>query len=884
MKRGSQDAAPKVSRLISRANWKAWLIGGASLFAIYLAARIGNPYIADPAHSRTLSDVAMPLFDPSTRDIFEWIAAALCLGIVLTFPRFRAHWLVQMENKVSTFANHRRRAIVFCALFPVLIRLALLPILGVPEPIIADEFGYLLLANTFASGRLTNPTHPLWRFFEGIYVLQQPTYTSIYPIASAILLAIPEIIGVTPWVGVCLTVALMCGTICWMLQAWVPPKWAFLGGLLAGWRFGIFSPWMNNYWGGATAALGGALLLGALPRIIRRPRVRDALLFGLGLAILAQSRPYEGLLFAIPLIVWLLVWLIRSRDVSARLRLSNVFPLAAAVTLLAAGTAIYNWRVTGNAFRMPYVIHQKIYGTPQRFYWQPAIIDAPGIHRQKDIEDVFHWQLDAHEGRLPQNGEAARLKVFWDFYFQPLLTVPLVFLAFLWRNARLRIALLAGAAVLAGGSLYPFFFPHYAAPLCALTVLLAVLGLRCLRAVRIRAYRAGACASRVLVLLIGLSGLPTMLAGILAPWLVAATDTPRHQVAQYLKTGKHVVLVRYSDRHSFHNGIVFNEANIDKSQTIWARDMGDENKELIQYYPDRQFWLYNPDNAPDQLVPFDRPIISAIANAAGRREDLRIGVSPGGIAVLMGANFVPGLHGTAGSSLLGTLPVHLANVSTEYGEEFAPGSASSATALQGNLAIQFAGRPADVIGVSEFGGHQAITLQIPPDVPAGPVPVSIRAGKWVFDKQVQVLPATPGIFQLRMSDSKLRGIVMRAGGSLVDLEHPAHRGDTLRLFATGLGPVSQQLLFLSWRHPPAHLNGLGVVAADSEPTQQLIVKVADRGARMISAKYATAMKGVVEISFEIPRDTPPGQDVPLSAGVVVEGETIYSNKSSLPIE
>jgi uncharacterized protein (TIGR03437 family) len=674
--------------------------------------------------------------------------------------------------------------------------------------------------------------------------------------------------------------------ICWMLQAWVPPKWAFWGGLLAGWRFGIVSPWINTYWGGAAAALGGVLLLGALPRIMKQQRIRDALLFGLGLAILAQTRPYEGLLFAIPLTTWLFVWLIRSRGVPFRLRLSNViFPLAAAIALLAAGMAIYNWRVTGNPLWMPYVIHQKIYGTPQNFYWQPAIMDAPEIHRQKDLEDVFHWQLDAPEGRLPENGEAARLKLFWGFYLEPLLTVPLFFVPFLWRDSRLRIALLAGVALLAGTSLYPFFFPHYAAPLCGLIFLLAVLGLRCLRAVRIRTYRVGACASRLLVLMIGLSGLATILAAVVTPWSFSASDTPRHQVAEHLPAGEHVVFVRYGNKHRFHDGIVFNDANIDKSPIIWARDLGVENKELIRYYPGRQFWLYNPDDAPNTLTPVtDKPYMSSIAPAGGRRDDLQTGVSPGGIAVLMGGNFAPGLQGTEGSSLLGTLPVHLANISAEDGEEFVPGSASIRTALPSNLTIQFAGHPADVIGVSEFGGREAIALQVPFDVPTGVAPVNLRAGNWASEKKVQVLPATPGVFRLRMSDSKLRGIVMRPDGSLVDLEHPAHRGDTLRLFATGLGPLGQQLLFLSWRNPPAHMNGLGIRTAASEPTELLRVGVAKRATRMISANYATSMTGVVEITFEIPRDTPPGPDVPLWVGVAVGGRPVYSNKTSLPVE
>ena len=59
----------------------------------------------------------------------------------------------------------------------------------------------------------------------------------------------------------------MSGAICWALQGWMPPAWAFLGGLLAMIRLATFSYWVDSYWGGTVAALGGALVIGALPRM-----------------------------------------------------------------------------------------------------------------------------------------------------------------------------------------------------------------------------------------------------------------------------------------------------------------------------------------------------------------------------------------------------------------------------------------------------------------------------------------------------------------------------------------------------------------------------------------------------------------------------------------
>ena len=239
---------------------------------------------------------------------------AICCAVAFCLPRLGSSVFPPVERGFRRLAGRRGLCVLLVALAAFLLRLAILPIQPIPQPYYTDDFGFLFAADTFAHGRVTNPTPTMWTHFETMHIDMHPTYMSMFFPAQGLVLAAGKLLFGHPWFGELLAMALMCAAITWMLQAWLPPSWALLGGLLAIVRLGLFSYWIDTYTGaGAIVALGGALVLGALPRLTRYARIQDGVLLAVGILILANSRPYEGLLLCIPVAAALTYWTMRGR-------------------------------------------------------------------------------------------------------------------------------------------------------------------------------------------------------------------------------------------------------------------------------------------------------------------------------------------------------------------------------------------------------------------------------------------------------------------------------------------------------------------------------------------------------------------------------------------
>ncbi len=536
-------------------------------------------------------------------NLAEYVAQVLVL-VAAYFVR-RSRWILPLPSPRRPW--HAAAAL---AAGTMALRFLLIPWMPVPVPGVHDEFSYLLQGDTFAHGHLTNPTHPMWRFFESMHIFHVPSYQSMYPPMQGLILAVGDLLG-NPWIGVWLACGAMVAALVWMLQAYLPPRWAVLGGFLGALHYGLLSYWMNSYWGGAHAAIGGSLVLGAIGRLRKRPSLVLSLTFGIGLAILANSRPFEGVLFTIGVLITL----------DRRLLRQLVIPVGIVLLAAAIGMGIYFNAVTGSPFRMPYQVNRATYGWPMTQFWLPTPVVEPSIH--KPMRDYYNWEKQAHDQlRSPGalwNEFWLRVRRLWSFFLGPLLTLPLVFFGErAWRYVRTRRLappfLLVVAGVMAGQSATP----HYLAPVAGIFLILAVQGIRLLRARRAQepqSTRIGMfLAQAPLVMLVMIAALRPfailpMGDGAMSWCCVTPGNTKRAEIAAQLarQSGDQLVFVHYNPDHYFHVEWVYNAADIDRAKVVWARQIdGDEDRKLLAYFHDRTAWIVLADEDPPRVMPYPR--------------------------------------------------------------------------------------------------------------------------------------------------------------------------------------------------------------------------------------------------------------------------------------
>jgi len=549
------------------------------------------------------------------------------IAVVAAFiwPQFGGRFFERMERGFERLSR-RSGIAVYVGLSMIVLRLALLPLFPIPLPFVPDDFSFLLASDTFVHGHLTNPTPAMWTHFESIHIDMQPTYQSMYFPGQGLLLAAGQILFGQPWLALLAMDGLMCAALTWMLQAWLPRKWAFLGGAIAVLHIGLFSFWINTYHGAALlSAFGGALVLGGLPRLMKTGRFRYGLTMSAGIAILILTRPYEGALLCLPLAVVLGHWVVKGKN---RPSLGTVARRAIAPLLLIFATVAwlgyYDYKVFGDPLALPYTVNRQTYAMAPYYVWQhprpePAYRHPSMRAFYKDGELPMYPRVHSWTRFWPSTfGKAVfTLNFFTGFCFLP----PIFMMRRVFLDRRIRLLIVCGMVLAVGMAIEIYLMTYYLAPF---TAVLYAIGLQMMR--HLRVWKSGRSAVGLALVRFTIAACVIM-AGVrvlaeplhLEPpewdpgkWNLVwygpqHFGTERAQIEARLSQlpGGQLAIVRYGGNHYPVDEWVYNGADIDGEKVVWAGDMGAlDNQDLIRHYGDRKVWLIEPDAIPARVTPY----------------------------------------------------------------------------------------------------------------------------------------------------------------------------------------------------------------------------------------------------------------------------------------
>ncbi len=531
------------------------------------------------------------------------IALALAvLAATRLWPSPAARFLARALRAGRRFFRTPARLAVCAALFSLAISATFARFVHWPVPRVHDEFSYLLSADTFLHARLSNPPPRVSAPFETYHVLIEPTYASKYPTGQGLALAAGKALTGEALGGVWMSSAALAAGLAWMCWAWLGRTWAVPATALGTLYLCGLCYWAQSYWGGTLAALGGTLVFGALPRLTRRAANEPALVFGLGLALWMVTRPFEGLVAALPALLWFAQSAARrgGKALCVRALLAALAPLAAGVWIL-----LNNRAVTGSYWELPYFVYDRRYAVAPPFLWgrlagDPQYLTEPvRAYWTGFAREVFERQSDL-AGWL--GGVLAKTRGFLRFYGSPIMLGCLLGLWHARRQRRVAFALTTGALLWFSSLSWTYNLPHYSAPIAALALVLLFAALRQTRRGQAGfpargTLRGAALCAYTLLALACAAGLRSAQARDV-DWPDWRARLERELAALQQPS---LVLVSYGERHSVHDEWVYNGADLDTTRVRGARDLGEaSNRAVIESYPGRRVWRVHleVDRAP----------------------------------------------------------------------------------------------------------------------------------------------------------------------------------------------------------------------------------------------------------------------------------------------
>ncbi len=254
------------------------------------------------------------------------------------------------------------------------------------------------------------------------------------------------------------------------------------------------------------------------------------------------------------------------------------------------------------------------------------------------------------------------------------------------------------------------------------------------------------------------------------------------------------------------------------------------------------------------------PVLTANSFLNGASMQSGAGLAYGSIVAIKGEGLATGLtippgvcvSGAPDGNLEHGLPTQLAGISVQFSTQLAP-----------------------IFAVCKGSdGTGQVNVQAPFELAPARITVMVRTGigapseKTIFVNDVQITNAQPGIFEY----STQAAVALRPDGSVVSPANRARRGEAIRIFTTGLGPVL----------PAVKTNQPGY--RGQKPFFATSVQLGGSGAPGVTAEYAQNQIGVFIVTFQVPADALIGDAVPLVVAVVTDkSERVDSRASSIPI-
>jgi uncharacterized protein (TIGR03437 family) len=188
--------------------------------------------------------------------------------------------------------------------------------------------------------------------------------------------------------------------------------------------------------------------------------------------------------------------------------------------------------------------------------------------------------------------------------------------------------------------------------------------------------------------------------------------------------------------------------------------------------------------------------------------------------------------------------------------------------------VLFNGVLAPIYSVNNINGQESVIVQVPFETNPGSAAVTIRVanGGSTIVQGVAIQAVKPAFFDFVDSNSRVYVVALRPDGSYVTSANRARRGETVRVFATGLGQTT----------PVASTNRAGV--RDQNVNAQVIAGINNAGVRLVSAKMVEGSVGVYVVEMEIPADTTPGDARPVAIAVAAPDGTLVYAAGVIPIQ